>query len=140
VQQELVVGLLFSTWQQRLSPLAGYQIAQVRVVFQLTDRMISSLFPTGVRPAPYLAYVEWFSAFKPAPERDHLMYKVIRSERDGHRLASVIPVHNIRRSVHLLPKFGPAAPPEWKSSNVLERCKTFFANPMTDRHSYITLY
>ncbi|KAJ6555889.1 hypothetical protein B0H19DRAFT_947317, partial [Mycena capillaripes] len=40
------------------------------------------------------------------------------------------------RSIHLLPKFGPVAPQDWKSSNVLEKCKLFFANPLTDRHVY----
>ncbi|KAJ7824088.1 hypothetical protein B0H14DRAFT_2174114, partial [Mycena olivaceomarginata] len=65
-----------------------------------------------------LAYVEWFSGFKPQPERHHLMYKVSRVIKNGDRLASIIPVGNIRRSVHLLPKFGPVAPPEWKSHNV----------------------
>ncbi|KAJ7720056.1 hypothetical protein B0H14DRAFT_2298290, partial [Mycena olivaceomarginata] len=52
------------------------------------------------------------------PEPDHLMYKVNRSLKDGDRLSSIIPVANIRRSVHLLPKFGPVAPAEWKSTNV----------------------
>ncbi|KAJ7902969.1 hypothetical protein B0H13DRAFT_1460737, partial [Mycena leptocephala] len=60
-----------------------------------------------------LAYVEWFSAFSPRPEANHLMYKINRSLKNGDRIVSVIPVANIRRSVHLLPKFGPVAPPEW---------------------------
>ncbi|KAJ7703550.1 hypothetical protein B0H17DRAFT_922054, partial [Mycena rosella] len=86
-----------------------------------------------------LAYVEWFSPFTATPEPNHLMYKVSRTEKDGERMASIIPVQNIRRSIHLCPKFGPAVPPEWKSSNVLEKCRTFFANPLSDRHIYITL-
>ncbi|KAJ7061787.1 hypothetical protein C8F01DRAFT_1013173 [Mycena amicta] len=117
----------------------GYQIGQVRVIFTLPPRVRASLFPDA-RPAEYLAYVEWFSAFSKTPEPDHLLYKIKRAEKDGQRLASVIPVQNIRRSIHLLPKFGPVAPPEWKSSNVLEMCKTFFANSLSDRHIYMTLY
>jgi hypothetical protein len=68
------------------------------------------------------------------------MYKVNRSTKGGDRLASIIPVANIRRSVHLLPKFGPVAPADWKSSNVLEKCPNFFVNSMTDRHIYATLF
>ncbi|KAJ6615500.1 hypothetical protein B0H10DRAFT_1729392, partial [Mycena sp. CBHHK59/15] len=64
------------------------------------------------------AYVEWFSAFKPQPERYHLMYKVSRTVRNGDRMADIIPVDNIQQSIHLLSKFGPMAPMEWKSSNV----------------------
>ncbi|KAJ7830780.1 hypothetical protein B0H13DRAFT_1553835, partial [Mycena leptocephala] len=65
-----------------------------------------------------LAYVEWFSAFKPQPEQHHLMYKVTRYIRNGDRFASIIPVTNIRRSIHLFLKFGPIASLEWKSHNV----------------------
>ncbi|KAJ7909888.1 hypothetical protein B0H13DRAFT_1616178, partial [Mycena leptocephala] len=85
-----------------------------------------------------LAYVEWFSAFSPEPEPHHLLYKIRRSLKNGARLSSIVPVANIRRSVHLLPKFGPSAPKDWTSSNVLERCPLFFVNSMADRHSYAT--
>ncbi|KAJ7078695.1 hypothetical protein B0H15DRAFT_788758, partial [Mycena belliarum] len=81
-----------------------------------------------------------FSPFTPQPEPQHLMYKVRCSIKDGERITSVIPLANIRRSVHLLPKFGPVAPPEWTSSNVLDLCPTFFVNCFSDRHVYGTLY
>ncbi|KAJ7868024.1 hypothetical protein B0H14DRAFT_3586641 [Mycena olivaceomarginata] len=97
------------------------------------------LFLPGVVPPTYLAYVEWFSPFT-TPEPDHLMYKVNRSLKDGERLVTIVPVGNIRRSVHLLPKFGPVAPAAWKSSTVLDQCKTFFVNSMTDRHIYATIF
>ncbi|KAJ6616995.1 hypothetical protein B0H10DRAFT_2164530 [Mycena sp. CBHHK59/15] len=118
---------------------AGYRMAQIRVVFSLPARHIRTLFSRGINPPKYLAYVEWFSPFR-HPEPDHLMYKVNRSLKDGDRLASIIPVVNIRRSVHLLPKFGPVAAADWKSSNVLDKCPYFFVNSMTDRHIYATLF
>lgn len=87
-----------------------------------------------------LAYVEWYSPFT-RPDRDHLMYKVSPCPLpDSGFLASIIPLANIRRSIHLIPQFGPAAPPEWTSSNVLDLCKSFYVNTFTDRHLYRILY
>ncbi|EPQ49845.1 hypothetical protein GLOTRDRAFT_19078, partial [Gloeophyllum trabeum ATCC 11539] len=60
-----------------------------------------------------LAYVEWFSPFALAPDRTSGMYKITRSIRDGERLASIIPVSQIYRSIHLLPKFGSSVPRTW---------------------------
>ncbi|KAJ7896209.1 hypothetical protein B0H13DRAFT_2523416, partial [Mycena leptocephala] len=120
--------------------VAGYRIAQVKVVFSLPPRLAKTIFPPAIVPPKYLAYVEWFSSFKPQPEQYHLMYKVARTIKNGDRLASIIPVSNIRCSIHLLPKFGPVAPPDWKSHNVLDKCPAFFSDPWTCRHIYATLY
>jgi hypothetical protein len=85
----------------------------------------------------HLAYVEWYSPLPNNPERNHLLYKVSpQKEPDGSHICSIIPVANIRRSVHLFPKFGPFAPQEWTSNNVLDLCNTFFLNDFTDRHMY----
>ncbi|KAJ7026028.1 hypothetical protein C8F04DRAFT_966965 [Mycena alexandri] len=77
----------------------GYCVAQVRVGFSIRPRDIPNLFPYGLAPPTHLAYGEWFSPFT-APEPDHLMYKVKRSIKDSDRIASVIPLANIRCSVH----------------------------------------
>ncbi|KAJ6558401.1 hypothetical protein B0H19DRAFT_1261922 [Mycena capillaripes] len=81
-----------------LTGVAGYRVAQVRVVFSLKPRHISGLFPPGVFPPKHLAYVEWFSPFTSQPEPHHLMYKVRRSIKDGDRIASIVPLANLRRS------------------------------------------
>ncbi|KAF7292558.1 hypothetical protein MIND_01153100 [Mycena indigotica] len=99
----------------------GYRIGQVRVIFSLPTNIVAALFPSGIKPPTHLAYIQWFSAFTSQPEPHHLMYKVQRVMKDGERLATIVPVASIRRSVQLLPKFGPVAPVEWSSSNVLER-------------------
>ena len=112
----------------------------MRVVFSLKPQHIQSLFAPGVTPPKHLAYVEWFSSFTSQPEPDHLMYMVKRSVKDGDRMASIIPLAIIRRSVHLLPKFGPVAPPHWTSADVLDQCPAFFVNCFSDRHIYTTLY
>ena len=63
-----------------------------------------------------------------------------KKNTDGSFVYSIIPVANIRRSIHLFPRFGQFAPNEWSSTNVLDKCSTFFVNNFTDRHLYRILY
>ncbi|KAG1804353.1 hypothetical protein EV424DRAFT_1330672 [Suillus variegatus] len=113
----------------------GYRVAQVRVIFTIPEKHHASLFPSHISIPKHLAYVEWFSPFTGTSERNHGMRKVSRSYENGEQLVSIIPVKDIRRSVHLIPKFGRIAPRDWTSSNVLELCRDFFVNPFTDRHA-----
>lgn len=86
-----------------------------------------------------LAYVEWFRPFPANPERHHLMYKISRAYRDaaqGFREASIVPLSSIKRSLDLYPVFGPVAPREWTSDNVLEECDCFYVNPFSDSYMY----
>ncbi|KAJ7694865.1 hypothetical protein B0H17DRAFT_931310 [Mycena rosella] len=117
------------------SGVKGYRVGQVRVVFSLSKRVLAWMFPHE-KPPKYLAYVEWFSKFPNSPERHHKMYKILRP---NECFASIIPVGNIRRSVHLFPNFGPVVPREWTSQNVLELCKKFYVSPWSDRHGYIVI-
>ncbi|EPQ54137.1 hypothetical protein GLOTRDRAFT_44196 [Gloeophyllum trabeum ATCC 11539] len=119
--------------------LTGYRVAQVRVVFTLPPRAIAALFPRR-QPPKHLAYVEWFTPFSRSPEPNSRLNKVSRSVRNSDRLASVIPVLQIRRSVHLYPKWGPSVPRDWSSSTVLDDAVVFYVNPFVDRHSYITQF
>ncbi|KAG9316931.1 hypothetical protein JVU11DRAFT_3012 [Chiua virens] len=123
------------------SPQIGahnYQVARLRVVFQIRKKDMAALFPAATKQPDYLAYVEWFTPFGQMDPNLQL-YQVSRSVRQGRRLASVIDVEKICRSCHLFPNFGPAAPREWKSSNVLDLASSFLVNPFVDRNSYMTL-
>lgn len=109
------------------------------MIFSLSDTARKNVFlPNTIAPA-HFAYVEWFTPFKTEPEDHHLMYKVNREYRGADRTSSVIDVQNIRRSVLLIPKFGPVTPPQWTSDNVLELCSVFFVNSHTNRHTFITV-
>ena len=116
---------------------SGYHIGRIRVVFSIPERALPIVFTDGTEVPEHLAYVEWYTPLRDSPEPNHLLYKVSpQKDRDGTRICSIIPLANIRRSVHLYPKFGAFAPQEWSSSNVLDRCNTFFVNDFTDRHMY----
>jgi|SRR5882757_3795922 len=112
----------------------------IHVVFQMLPKHNTTLFRSTTIMPKHLAYVEWFSPFALNPGNNHGMYAITRSLKDGKRLASVIPVSDIARTVVLFPKFGPLTPREWTCNNVLDECTTFYVNPFTDRHSYLSLY
>ncbi|KAF8257271.1 hypothetical protein EI94DRAFT_1759519 [Lactarius quietus] len=116
----------------------GHQIAQVRVVFQIPNKVILNVFPSSDTTIPsHLAYVEWFSPLLSTPDENSLLYRVSRLIHCGRRHSAIIPVERIMCSVHLLPRFGPAAPQDWKSFSVLNKCNTFYVNLFSDRHNYL---
>ncbi|KAL1938702.1 hypothetical protein VTO73DRAFT_11305 [Trametes versicolor] len=143
---ELVVPARFDTAGnvgERLA-LADTQVAQARVIFSLPEHALARLFPTlppERLPPRHLAYVEWFSAFSAAPERHSGLYKVKRSQNvEGGRVASIIPVAYMQRTVHLVPKWGGEVNRAWSSGNVLDECDTFYLNTFKDPQSYFNLY
>ena len=118
----------------------GHRIVQVRVVFEIPNRVIEEVFTAPNTPPPgYLAYVEWFSPIPVTRGPNHLLYKVTRLTQNGCRRASIIPVTSIIRSVHLLPSFGLHTPREWNTFTVLELCNSFYINPFSDRENYLVL-
>ncbi|CDO69394.1 hypothetical protein BN946_scf185040.g7 [Trametes cinnabarina] len=117
----------------------GYCVGQVRVIFEIPKRAVADLFPDVTSPK-HLAYIDWFTPFQ-QPHPVHGMYKVSHDvDRTGSQMASIVELRHIRRSCHLFPSFGPTAPREWTSSNVLERSPYFWVNPFTDRFTYATVY
>jgi hypothetical protein len=85
----------------------------------------------------YLVYVEWYTALTDDEDTNSLLFKITpMKDRDGGRVCSIIPLANIRRSVQLIPKFGPVAPHEWTSNTVLDLANVFYVNSFTDNHLY----
>lgn len=115
----------------------GYRIGQVRCIFKVPKSPLQKLLPHADKEdfPEHLAYIEWFSPFM-RPDPNHGLYKVARSFEGEQRLASVVDIKDVRRSCQLWPDFGPVAPREWWSSNVLERCPSFFVNAFSDLHAY----
>ena len=91
------------------------------------------------KPPKYLVYIDWFTDFAALPHPFTGLYIVRHSLLENQRRASVISLDHIHRSVHLIPKFGPRAPQQWDTDNVLEQCDTFYVNSFSDRHVYHTI-
>jgi hypothetical protein len=118
---------------------SGLQVAQVHAVFHLPNRTVHEVCPSlDTSPATFLAYVEWFSPLVTIPDPAHHMYRVSRLRKDGEPRGGIIPVDWVLRSIHLLPCFGPVVPQQWSSFTVLDQCQTFYVNPFTDVHSYMS--
>ena len=135
-----MVCLFESQAESFITILIGCRIGQVRVIFSLHGDDAIRLFGDAANAIPkHLAYIEWFRLTHKAPRPYHKLYRVKRRIQNGDRLASIVPVSNIRRSVHLFPVFGPIVPAEWTSDNVLEKCDTFYINCFSDRYAYHTI-
>lgn len=117
----------------------GSRVARVRIVFSFPPQAKAEL-PAGIEHPQHLAYVDYYSAFRERSEPNHGMYKVSRLAPNNLFASAIIPVTSILRSVHLFPKFGPVAPRDWTSSNVLDQCTDFYTSPWSDRHAYISMY
>ena len=108
-----------SQGRQGRSPLSWLTVVQVKVIFRIPDEF-------GSFPHP-MAYVKWFTPLTSlAP--DLLMYQISRSTRNWQRHASIIPITQIERLVHRIPKFGKKIDLSWSSENVLNKAQVFYVN------------
>src|ERR1700731_1443041 len=116
------VSLPLFTTTRLLIPHLDHRVGQIRVIFSIPQKVWDELFPPDTTLGHHFAYIEWFTEFQASPDPNHGMYAVSRTMQDGQRIASIIPLSHIQGSVHLFPKFGPVAPRQWTSSNVLDLC------------------
>ena len=119
----------------------GHRVGQIRLIFKIPRTPLQDLLPAENEQnhPEHLAYIEWFSPFT-HPDPNHGLYKLTRSLNGGQRLASIVEIKDIRRSCQLWPAFGPVAPRDWSSSNVLEQCSTFFVSAFSDLHAYQIIF
>jgi hypothetical protein len=107
------------------TPLEKLQPARVHVIFELPASLQSSNY------APRkLAYVEWFtpiSAVNPL-HRFCTTAPSWRSVEQRQRRASIIPLDDIVRAIHLQPFFGTNLDSALRSDTVLDTCNKFLLN------------
>ena len=65
------------------------------------------------------------------------MYQVTRSFQNRYQHASIIPVDQIVRSCHLIPKFGNKVGRTWNPENVLDSVDTYYLNPDLRLHDFV---
>ena len=65
------------------------------------------------------------------------MYQITRSFRNRYRHTSIIPVNQIVRSCHLIPKFGTKIGHTWNAENVLDYAEVYYLNPDLHLHDFI---
>ncbi|KAI0346082.1 hypothetical protein BDW22DRAFT_1460424 [Trametopsis cervina] len=112
----------------------GLTVGRVRAIFRLPK----DLCQHARLPDHPLAYIEWFTGFQKY-DADLGLFSVAPSRRNHHRRASIISITNIERTCHLIPQWGQVMDTSWTSSNVLDRCSSFYVNPYL-RHSDFVIF
>ncbi|KAF8143444.1 hypothetical protein K438DRAFT_1911066 [Mycena galopus ATCC 62051] len=113
--------------EEGASPIDGLGVARVRVIFKLPEHHGNYADP--------LVYIDWFKPLT-TPVTNLGMYCVSLSTRMHHQKSEIIPITQIVRSCHLIPRFGRRIDPTWNSENVLDCCKEFYLNPYLRHHDF----
>jgi hypothetical protein len=89
-----------------------------------------------------LAYIEWYSKQKPEADKYTGMYSVKSTRNlEGVPLGAIIPVSEIRQSCMLIPKYENLEnESEWTSTNILDKCSSFFINNWQHKYAYQTIW
>lgn len=119
---------------------AELRIAQMRLIFGFSKTQRQKIFGEDEADFPkHFAYVEWFSRTPSNPGRYHGLKHIERTLIDDERVVSILPLDRVKRSVSLIPRFGPRINHTWTADNILEVCAEFYVNSFSDKHAYITL-
>ncbi|KAJ3819833.1 hypothetical protein F5880DRAFT_1489061, partial [Lentinula raphanica] len=117
--------------------------ARLRVIFRLPQMINDSGFLVNTPtywPKEHLAYVTWYSRFKPSPDKATGMYKVEPAiDSNGVPQGAVIPLSNIRQNCMLVPS-RTSWDKDWDSDNILDKCSSFFVNNLQTKYAYQTIY
>lgn len=118
-------------------------MARLKIIFclpKIVDRNGFTESAPAEWPTHPLAYVTWFTRFRPSPDNDTGMYRVEPAkDSKGQAQGMIIPLTDIRQSCMLTP--GKATwDLTWTSENILDKCDSFLVNNMQSKYSYQTIY
>ena len=116
--------------------IQAHRVCQVRAVFSIGAIAARQLFGM-TQPPTHLAYVEWFTPFRPHREPHHGLFKISRSLCGNSRLGSVVVATKIKQSIHLFPCVGPTISRPVHSSMIIDNYDHFLVNPYTDRRTFL---
>jgi hypothetical protein len=74
-----------------------------------------------------MVYVEWYTQFN-AKDPHTGMFSLKRSTINHKQAASIMPLSDLDRAAHLLPKFKKTVPRGWSHDNVLDTATDFLFN------------
>lgn len=115
-------------------PTAGYQVAQVRMIFR------PNVHAGHMLHGKHLAYVQWFTTPE-GPQKDNNMYIVQRQlTSEGTRTGDVIDISSIARFVQLIPRFGRTVSSLIDCENSMEIVKSYYINSFADKEIFQTVW
>ena len=122
-----------------LTNTGGFFVGQIRAIFH-------PIWNIPTRHPFYLVYVQRFNIVpqthlprgrRLAPDPIHGMYTLRRARRsDGSPMGGIIPLHHLRASVHLIPRFGEKADPCSTSRTSFDSSDIFFLNHYFDKEDF----
>lgn len=114
----------------------GFQIAQVRLIFQLMG--LSETHPLYLKP---LIYVQWFK-YPTRTNPDINMHITSRSlDVEGNRRGEVVELAQVARRIQLIPKFGTRIPADMNTDTIMEMDDySYFVNSFFDKENYQAVY
>ena len=127
---------LLDSEKKNQTGIQALHVAQIQVVFCISHEAAHHLFPHTINVPKHLAYVEWFTLFWAMPDANYSLNKILRSMMGNSRMSSIVPIHNIVQSIHLIPLVGKNILREWHSSTILNNCSSFLLNSFSDIHTY----
>jgi hypothetical protein len=124
-------------------------VAELKLIFRIVSPPAEN--PSSNIPDCFLTYIQRFdivpqagplsAARAPRPEHSASLYVLKRAKRaDGSIVGDVVPLHQLRALVDLVPRFCESAPRGLNNKNSLTYSAEFFLNKYFDKEMFWALH